>query len=497
MNSYPIIIPITILVIYFVCLLLIFLHSLIQLHLVYHYLKSQQLKRKNHTRALQEFPLVTIQLPIYNELYVAERLLNAVASLDFPKECLEIQVLDDSRDETPQIIAAQIQAIKDQGINITHLQRPQRVGYKAGALAYGLEIAKGDYLAIFDADFLPYPDFLLKTLPYFTDQQVGLVQARWNHLNEDYSIFTRIQAFNLNGHFSIEQQGRNAGGYFINFNGTAGVWRKAAIQSAGGWHSDTLTEDLDLSYRAQLRGWKFVYLEDVVAPAEIPVAVEAIKSQQYRWSKGAAETARKHLKNIVQSQLPWLTKVHSLAHLLNSTVFICVLCLSLLSIPILLIKHTYPEFRLFFQVINVLFIAFVNLLLFYFVSTQNKYSKTSERILYFVVMFPAFLCFSMSLALQNSMAAITGFLGKGSSFVRTPKFNIINQTQNWYNNKYFSKKIKPFTFIELCLALYAFSGIYLAFVLEDFGLLPFHLSLACGYTMLSCGAIYQVWKPKR
>ncbi|NES18327.1 MAG: glycosyltransferase [Symploca sp. SIO3E6] len=497
MNSFHLTIIITILVIYFVCLLLIFLHSLVQVHLVYHYLKWQRLKKHNKILTLQEFPLVTIQLPIYNELYVAERLINAIASLDFPKDRLEIQVIDDSRDETPQIIAAQIQDLKNQGINITHLQRPTRIGYKAGALAYGLEIAKGDYLAIFDADFLPYPDFLLKTLPYFTDEKVGLVQARWSHLNENYSLFTRIQAFNLNGHFSIEQQGRNAGGYFINFNGTAGVWRKAAIQSAGGWHSDTLTEDLDLSYRAQLRGWKFVYLEDVVAPAEIPVAVEAIKSQQYRWSKGGAETARKHLKNIMQSKLPWSTKIHGMAHLFNSVVFMLILCLSFLSIPILLIKHTYPEFSLFFKIINFLFLAFIHLLLFYFVSTQNKCLKTSDRILYFVVIFPAFLCFSMSLALQNGIAALMGFLGKHTTFVRTPKFNIFNQNQNWYNNKYFSKKIKLFTFVEILLALYALSGIYLAYLFQDFGLLPFHLCLTCGYSLLSGGAIYQVWKPKK
>ncbi|NEP58346.1 MAG: glycosyltransferase [Symploca sp. SIO2G7] len=497
MNFFLIIIVITVLVIYFVCLLFIFLHSLVQVNLVYHYLKSQRIKNQNKIQTLQEFPLVTIQLPIYNELYVAERLIQAIASLDFPKDRLEIQVLDDSRDETPQIIAAQIQALKNQGINITHLQRPTRIGYKAGALAYGLEIAKGDYLAIFDADFLPYPDFLLKTLPHFTDKKVGLVQARWSHLNENYSLFTRIQAFNLNGHFSVEQQGRNAGGYFINFNGTAGVWRKAAIQNAGGWHSDTLTEDLDLSYRAQLRGWKFVYLEDVVAPAEIPVAVEAIKSQQYRWSQGGAETARKHWKNIVKSKLPWRIKIHGMAHLLNSVVFILVLCLSLLSIPILLIKHTYPEFSLFFKIINFFSLALVNLLLFYFVSTKNQRSKTSDRIIYFIVIFPPFLCFSMSLALQNGIAALMGYLGKHTAFVRTPKFNIFNQNKNWYNNKYLSKKVKPFTFVEIFLILYALSGIYLAFVLQDFGLLPFHLFLACGYTLLSCGAIYQVWKPKK
>ncbi len=497
MNLFFKIVVITILVIYFFCLLFIFLYSLIQVHLVYHYLKWQKIKNTKNILTLQEFPFVTIQLPIYNELYVAERLIKNIASLDFPKERLEIQVLDDSRDETPQIIASQIQAIKNQGINITHLQRPKRTGYKAGALAYGLEIAKGDYIAIFDADFLPYPDFLLKTLPYFNDKKVGLVQARWSHLNENYSIFTRIQAFALNGHFSIEQQGRNAGGYFINFNGTAGVWRKATIQTAGGWHSDTLTEDLDLSYRAQLQGWKFIYLEDVVAPAEIPVAVQAIKSQQHRWSKGGAETSRKHMKNIVQSKLPWLNKVHSLAHLLNSTVFLLILCLSLLSIPVLIIKHTYLEFRLFFEIINLLVISFVNLLFFYFVSTKNKSPKTSERIIYFVIMFPAFLCLSMSLALQNAIAALTGFLGKNTTFVRTPKFNIFNQNKNWHNNKYFSKKIKLFTFIEIFLALYSLSGIYLAYTLQDFGLLPFHLCLTCGYSLLSGGAIYQVWKPHK
>ena len=251
---------------------------------------------------MKVYPKVTVQLPVYNELYVIERLINTVCEFDYPKDLFEIQVLDDSTDETVNIIAAKIKEKLLEGFDIHHVRRPKRVGYKAGALKYGNEIAKGDFIAIFDADFIPSMDFLKKTIPYFHDENIGVVQTRWGHINKDYSLLTRLQAFGLDAHFTIEQSGRSSGDHFINFNGTAGVWRLDCINDAGGWQADTLTEDIDLSYRAQEKGWKFKYLEDFESPAELPVAMSALKSQQYRWTKGAAECSVKNLKLIFNSK---------------------------------------------------------------------------------------------------------------------------------------------------------------------------------------------------
>ena len=279
-------------------LLVICIFSLGQFNLAWHYRKHQKQLKNEENTSLEEFPHVTVQLPIYNEKYVIERLIDAVAAFDYPKDKLEIQVLDDSNDETIEIVAKKVASYQKAGIDIQQVQRPERKGFKAGALQYGMEHAKGEFIAIFDADFLPPKDFLKSTLTSFNDPKVGMVQTRWGHLNQDYSLLTRVQAFGLNAHFTIEQKGRLNAGSFINFNGTGGVWRKTCIVDAGGWHHDTLTEDLDLSYRAQLKDWKFDYLEDVLSPAELPVLMPAVKSQQYRWNKGAAETARKNLGKI-------------------------------------------------------------------------------------------------------------------------------------------------------------------------------------------------------
>ena len=288
---------ITIIVIYTIAITLLFFYCIMQLSLAIHYIRyKRRIKAEEETFKIpeSEYPMVTVQLPVYNELYVVERLIDAVVKFDYPKDKLEIQLLDDSTDESFEIARKKVEFYQQQGINIIQVKRPVRKCYKAGALEYGMHTAKGEYLAIFDADFVPYPDFLKKTIPHFlTDEKIGVVQARWEHINKDYSILTKMQAFALDMHFTVEQQGRNAAGYFINFNGTAGIWRRTCIDDAGGWNSDTLTEDLDLSYRAQLKGWKFKYVEDVVAPAELPTDMNALKSQQFRWNKGGAETARK------------------------------------------------------------------------------------------------------------------------------------------------------------------------------------------------------------
>jgi cellulose synthase/poly-beta-1,6-N-acetylglucosamine synthase-like glycosyltransferase len=343
----------------------ILLYALTELNLTFAYLrdkwKTKEVQEKSFNND-EEKPIVTIQLPVYNELYVIERLIDTVANFDWPIEKLEIQVLDDSNDETVDIIANKVKEWSGKGIDITHVIRPNREGFKAGALAYGMNLLKGEYIAIFDADFVPEPDFLNRTIPYFDDEKTGMVQTRWGHLNKNYSILTKLQAFALDAHFKIEQRGRNSRGHFINFNGTAGVWRKSTIEDSGGWQSDTLTEDLDLSYRAQLKGWKFQYLEDVESPAELPVTMPALKSQQFRWSKGAAECTRKNLGKVLMKRgIGMKTKINATFHLLNSFLFICIISLVLLSIPMMLVINQFPQYDHVYGTLSFLFIININL----------------------------------------------------------------------------------------------------------------------------------------
>ena len=331
----------TIITIYSIALILIFLYSLAQLNLLFNYLKARKKEdncKKFDLSKADEIPFVTIQLPVYNEKYVMERLLENIAKIDYPLDKLEIQVLDDSTDESFASTATQISELQKTGLDIQHISREKRIGFKAGALKEGLITAKGEYIAIFDADFLPQKNWLLHTIPYFKNSEIGVVQTRWGHLNRKFSLLTRVQAFALDAHFTLEQVGRNSKGHFINFNGTAGVWRKKCILDAGNWEGDTLTEDLDLSYRAQLKKWKFKYLVEVETPAELPIVISAARSQQFRWNKGGAENFQKMMWRVLKDKkLPVKTKIHGLLHLLNSTMFLNILIVGILSIPMLYI----------------------------------------------------------------------------------------------------------------------------------------------------------------
>ena len=463
---------------YGTALLIICIFSLGQFNLAWHYMKVKK-EEADTIEPLDEYPKVVVQLPVYNELYVVERLIDCVAELNYPLDKLEIQVLDDSNDETVQVIANKVAEIKGRGININHVQRPDRVGYKAGALQYGMLQTDADYIAIFDADFLPEKDFLLKTMPHFRNEKIGMVQTRWGHLNQNYSILTQMQAFGLNAHFTVEQTGRQAAGSFINFNGTAGVWRKTCIEDAGGWEHDTLTEDLDLSYRAQLKGWKFHFLEDVVSPAELPVLIPAIKSQQYRWTKGAAETARKTIPSVLRSSLNFNHKVRAMMHLLNSSVFLFLLIAAVLSIPMLYIKEFNPELAIIFDLGSIFMIGFFAMGLFYWASTKAVHPEYTLK--FFATQFPLFLTFSMGLALHNSIAVLEGFFGVKSAFIRTPKFNIQGKGDSWKGNIYLEKVFTPVTLLEGILALYFVFGIISGFRLEDYGLMFFHIMMAAGF----------------
>lgn len=475
-----------VIIVYGALLTFILFYSFIQLHLTIIY-------RRNHKKTLSakpipdsELPMVTVQLPLYNEMYVVERLLDCIAQFDYPREKLEIQVLDDSTDESFEIGAAKVKELQDQGLDIQHIKRPVRKGYKAGALAYGMEFCKGEFIAIFDADFLPNPDFLRKTIPFFNSDKVGVVQTKWEHLNEDYSLLTRLQAFGLDAHFSIEQKGRNAAKHFINFNGTAGVWRKSCIEDAGGWHSDTITEDLDLSYRAQLKGWEFTYLENVGSPSELPAAMNALKNQQFRWTKGAAECMRKNLWKVLKNrELPMSTKIHAVFHLMNSFLFICVFVLAVLSVPMLFIKKDFPEYETIFKLASVYMTSLLILGFFYWTSYKNSKGEDAVSFFKFIRFFFLFISISMGLSLHNAIAVIEGYIGKKTPFVRTPKFNIKTADQKWQKNIYLVSSLSWLTVIEALLAVYFLGGLYCAYWLEDFGLFPFHFMLLTGFSYVS------------
>lgn len=471
-----------VLVIYGICLAFIFCYSMVQLHLTVLYWLRSKGRRKLYATAPahHSWPKVTVQLPVYNERYVVERLLEAITAFDYPHGQLQIQVLDDSTDDTTAIIREKLKEYPH--LNIAHIRRTTRTGYKAGALQHALAQATGEFICIFDADFLPAPDFLKRTLPAFTAPNIGVVQTRWGHLNRDYSLLTRLQAFGLNAHFTVEQTGRSSGGHFINFNGTGGIWRKVCIEDAGGWQADTLTEDLDLSYRAQLRGWQFVYLEAVEAPAELPADMGALKSQQFRWTKGAAETARKHLRRVLQSDASFLTKLHAFFHLLNSGIFICVLLTAVLSVPMLYIKHTAPVLSPLLQLGYALLLSLGALVFFYWSGQQASSGPAWRTSLRFVPEFFLFLAISMGLSLHNSIAVLEGYIGRKSAFIRTPKYNLVSSRDSWRKRGYRIRSISLVTVLEGGLAVYFLYAIWLGLRWQLYGQLPLHVLLAVGFS---------------
>jgi cellulose synthase/poly-beta-1,6-N-acetylglucosamine synthase-like glycosyltransferase len=487
-----------IILIYSIALLLIFMYALAQLNLLLNYLKAKNTSDtsdKFDFSNQEEIPFITIQLPVYNELYVMKRLLKNIAKLEYPIDKLEIQVLDDSTDESIETTAKHIKLIQANGIDIQHIRRNNRKGFKAGALKEGLKTAKGEFIAVFDADFLPQKDWLLQTVPYFKDAQIGVVQTRWGHINRDYSTLTKIQAFALDAHFTLEQVGRNSQGHFINFNGTAGLWRKECIYDAGNWEGDTLTEDLDLSYRAQLKNWKFKYLEHVETPAELPVIISAARSQQFRWNKGGAENFQKMMKRIIKSKnVSFKTKIHSLLHLLNSSMFICIFLVAVLSIPMLYIKNEYEHLKVYFYVMSFFVISSLIFFICYWHMYKNTYGGGFKNFFKYIGAFFTFFSIAMGFSLHNTIAVLEGHIGKKSEFIRTPKFNIKTIKDGWKKNKYINKKPSIHVILEGLLAVYFVFGMYSAFVVGDqggdFGLFPFHFMLFIGFSYVFFKSIF-------
>ena len=468
---------------YVVALIYIMVFCLMQFHLLYHYGKNAEVSSQDFEDTKDEdLPFVTIQLPIYNELYVVERLVDNIAKFDYPKDKYEIHILDDSTDETMQIALAKVEEYKAKGFNIEHITRSNRVGYKAGALKEGTKFAKGKFLAIFDADFLPNPDFLRQTIPHFSDEKVGVVQTRWEHTNEDYSLITRLQAFQLNVHFTVEQMGRYNADYLLQFNGTAGIWRRECITDAGGWEADTLTEDLDLSYRAQFKGWKITFLEDITSPAELPAEMNGLKSQQHRWMKGGAETAVKLLPTVWKSNISLGQKIHATSHLLSSSIFLFVFFIGVSSVPLVFMLKGFD-----FDYLGFFLISLLTIIVVYYNANVRKAWKdglTVNNFLKFIFLFPVFLALSMGLSFHNSIAVIQGLRGKKSPFVRTPKFDIKGLTDSFAKDKYHYKDINKVTIFEGLLAIYFMMAIIGAIVVGNTSFIIFHTLLAFGYSAI-------------
>ncbi|NQW29101.1 MAG: glycosyltransferase [Ignavibacteria bacterium] len=461
---------------YFISLCVLFAFGLHGLVMIYYWHKTQKIVHKEPNEMV-DIPVVTVQLPFYNELYVVDRLVKAVCEIDYPKDKLEIQLLDDSTDETVQLSEKLVEHYSALGFDIKHIHRTIRTGYKAGALKDGLDVARGEFIAIFDADFVPKPEFLKKTVPYFQDTQIGMVQTRWEHLNEEYSFLTRAQALALDGHFVIEQQIRHKAGFFINFNGTAGVWRKATIEDAGNWHSDTLAEDLDLSYRAQLKGWQFVFLNDVTSPAELPADINSLKTQQFRWTKGAVETAKKLLPTVWRSELSIKMKLECTVHLTSNIVFPFIMLVAFLNVPIVIIKNEVGGFDKYFSVMSIFVLASISTFLFYMYAQRAIHLDWQRRLL----LFPVFMAGSMGLAVNNTKAVFEAIIGKKSEFKRTPKYRIEQNDDQWKKNKYVQKKVGWIVVVELALAAYFLFGIVASVSYMEIAAIPFQLMFLMGF----------------
>ena len=474
-----------ILVLYFFVLSILAIYGWHRYYLVYLYMKN----KGNVPPPLPPpavLPRVTIQLPIFNEMYVADRLIDAVCEIDYPRELMEIQVLDDSTDETTEIAELAVRRHAARGFDIKYLHRVDRTGYKAGALDAAMHVAKGDFIAIFDADFMPSPDFLEKTVPYFGDDRIAMVQARWGHINQDYSLLTKIQSIMLDGHFVLEHGGRNRAGLFFNFNGTAGIWRRAAIADAGGWQHDTLTEDLDLSYRAQLRGWKFIFLPDLIAPAEVPVEMNSFKSQQHRWAKGSIQTCRKLLPQILRAKVPLGVKAEAFFHLTANFNYPLMCVLSVLLGPSMAIRYNMGWYEMLLIDVPLFFAATASVANFYMVCQRELHKDWVTRLKYL----PFLMSIGIGLTVNNTRAVFEALFNQQSEFARTPKYRIEGRGDEWIGKKYRqSFLVQPM--IEVALGLYFTATVFYALANGIYGTIPFLVLFQVGFLYMGLLSIIQ------
>jgi len=462
---------------YFIVLILLAGYGMHRYVLVYLYYKHKKNRTTEPAAYFDELPRVTVQLPIFNEQYVVERLLESICKLKYPREKLDIQVLDDSTDETVEVARNLVERYATLGNPISYHHRTNRAGFKAGALAEGLNTAKGELVAIFDADFTPPEDFLLRTIHHFTDPKIGMVQTRWTHINRNYSLLTQVEAILLDGHFVLEHSGRARSGVFFNFNGTAGVWRRAAIDEAGGWQHDTLTEDTDLSYRAQLKGWKFIYLQDVECPAELPVEMTAFKTQQARWAKGLIQTGKKILPRVLRSDAPRHTKIEAWYHLTANLSYPLMIVLSVLMLPAMIIRFYQGWFQMLFIDLPLFLASTFSISSFYLVSQRELFPKTWPRALLYL---PILMALGIGLTITNTKAVIEALIGKESAFARTPKYNVESRKDKVSATKY-RRRLGWVPWVELVIGCYFALTVYYAVQNENFVTIPFLLLFVVGY----------------
>jgi cellulose synthase/poly-beta-1,6-N-acetylglucosamine synthase-like glycosyltransferase len=462
---------------YFVVLTLLATYGIHRYMLVYLYYKNKKNQTTAPEQKFSELPRVTVQLPIFNEQFVIDRLLQAVCRLDYPREKLEIQVLDDSTDETVEVARGLVEHYAAQGYPITYHHRSNRAGFKAGALHEGLKSARGEFVAIFDADFVPSPDFLERTIHHFTSENVGMVQTRWTHINRHYSFLTEVEAILLDGHFVLEHSGRARSNVFFNFNGTAGVWRRKAIEDAGGWQHDTLTEDTDLSYRAQLKGWKFIYRQDVECPAELPVEMTAFKTQQARWAKGLIQTGKKILPRVLKSDQPFRVKLESWYHLTANLSYPLMVVLSVLLLPAMVIRFYQGWFQMLYIDVPLFLASTFSISSFYLVSQRELFPKTWPRALLYL---PFLMALGIGLTVTNTCAVIEALIGKQTAFARTPKYRVESKKDRVQGAKY-RKRLGWVPWIEMLIGGYFALTVYYAMQNENYLTVPFLMLFVVGY----------------
>lgn len=473
-----------VIILFFAASIYISLYSFEQFYL---FLSASQKKPVTpDIQPLTEFPDVTIQLALYNERFVVKNLIDCIGKLNYPSDKLEIQILDDSTDETTDILKNLLLEQRDSKFKITHIHRTNREGYKAGALKNGLLTAKGEYIALFDADFRPEPDFLLKTLPHFTDKTIGAVQTRWGHLNEDRSFVTKVQGILINNHFLVEQKGRYLGGLMLQFSGTGGVWRKEAILNAGGWQSDTIVEDVDLSFRAQLAGWKICLCDDIVCPAELPEDVNAVKTQQFRWMQGGAQVCRKHFRSVWQSDKNLKTKIHASMHLTTVYVYFSIFLTAVLSLPMLYAIPAVDLNPAYLGILSFGFLLIVVVLFFPNYQTGWKHLPKSKRILRFLLLCPSIAVSGMAIAFHNSVAIFKGSFGIKTPFNRTPKYDASDKKNiNAATDKTYRVKASWIAYAELALVFYFIVALFLDILLKNYLFVSYHFALILVFAVIS------------
>ncbi|HXM74704.1 MAG TPA: glycosyltransferase, partial [Chthoniobacterales bacterium] len=417
-----------------------------------------------------------------------ERLLRSVSEIDYPKDKLQIQVLDDSTDDTRELTQICVAELQGRGFNVELIHRTDRTGFKAGALETGLASAQSEFVCILDADFVPQPELLKRTIHFFTDPKVGMIQTRWGHLNRGYSLLTRVQAMFLDGHLLLEQTARSRSGRFFNFNGTAGLWRRSCIEEAGGWQHDTLCEDLDLSYRAQLAGWKFIFLPDVVTPAELPVDMNGFKSQQHRWTKGSIQTCKKLLPRIWRSQLPLPIKVEATGHLASNFAYLLLACLCVLLHP----STGGPQggwLRMLLIDVPIFLTASVSVAAFYICAQRELHPRTWLKE---ILLLPCLLALGIGLSLNNARAVLEAIFNHHSDFTRTPKYGIERKSQPWRSCRYRPlKSLLPVA--EMAFAIYFSYFVWFAVVHRQFISVPFLLMFQGGFFYVSLSSLAPWW----